>query len=166
MKKIPNSVNYATSEKVIEYFESKIIHGQLHKGDKLPTERALAEELGVSRATVREAMRAMDTMGIVCSIQGSGNYITDEPEKSVNRAMCALFALNDGTLDNLLQLRILLEVESFKDAVKYASDEELNTVKLSADYNYDVNISEQMEFDRKFHGAIVNLSRNTLLRYF
>ena len=58
MKKMPNYVNDATSEMVIEYFENKIIHGQLRKGDKLPTERALAEELGVSRATVREAMRA------------------------------------------------------------------------------------------------------------
>ena len=96
------------SERIVDYIENEIIHGRLRKGDKLPTERRMAEEMSVSRASVREAVKALEAMGVVKSVQGSGNYITDDPDSTINRPLCTLFALSDGTLDNLLQLRALL----------------------------------------------------------
>lgn len=154
------------SEKVILRIESEIINGRIGKGAKLPTERALAKDMGVSRASVREAMKTLEAMGIVNSIQGSGNYITDQPEQSLDRAFCTLFALNNGTLDNLMQLRILLEAEAFKDIVSYSSDREIEKIVLAADYDYfDGSIVNQARLDKYFHMLIVQQSRNPLIKY-
>lgn len=153
------------SEKIVDYIENEIIHGRLRKGDKLPTERKMAEDLGVSRASVREAIKALMAMGIVKSIQGSGNYITDDPDSTVNRPLCALFALNDGTLDNLLQLRALLEAEACKDIVRSATDEEIAALERLMRYDYNGSYKEQACNDSRFHMALVQHSHNTLIPY-
>ena len=154
------------SQKVIYSIETEIINGRIGKGDKLPTERRLAEDMGVSRATVREALKTLESMGIVESIQGSGNYITSTPEQSLDRSLCTLFALSNGTLDNLMQLRILLEAEATKDIVQFATDEEIDTLASAADYDYfDGSIKNQARLDRNFHFAIVEQSRNPLIKY-
>lgn len=152
--------------KIVNHIENEIINGHIGKGDKLPTERKMAENLGVSRASVREAIKTLEAMGIIVSIQGSGNYITDQPEESIDRAFCTLFALNNGTLDNLMQLRIVLECEAFKDIIKYASNEDIEHLVAAADYNYfDDSIENQTSYDRNFHHSIVEQSQNTLIRY-
>lgn len=166
MERLRNSGNSINCEKIVDYIEGAIIQGRLRKGDKLPTERKMAEEMDVSRASVREAIKALEVMGIVKSIQGSGNYITDDPDSTVNRPLCALFALNDGTLDNLLQLRIMLEVEACKDIVKSATDDDIASLSKLASYDYeDLSIEAQAVCDSNFHRGIVNLSRNTLVKY-
>ena len=153
------------SERIVDYIENEIIHGRLRKGDKLPTERRMAEEMSVSRASVREAVKALEAMGVVKSVQGSGNYITDDPDSTINRPLCTLFALSDGTLDNLLQLRALLETEACKDVINAASDEEIRSLGRLMQYDYDAAAREQAKRDSEFHMGIVQLSRNTLVRY-
>ena len=154
------------SERIIMHIESDILHGRIGKGDKLPTERQMAQTMGISRASVREALKTLEAMGIIKSIQGSGNYITDTPEKSLDRSLCALFALSNGTLDNLMQLRILLETEAFKDIANYASDEEIEAIATKAEYEYfDGSIENQVQRDRAFHLAIVEQSRNIMIKY-
>ena len=155
----------ASSEKIIDHVENEIIHGRLRKGDKLPTERRMAEDMAVSRASVREAMKALEAMGVVKSIQGSGNYITDDPDSTINRPMCTLFALSDGTLDNLMQLRALLETEACKDIVNSATDEEIKALERLMRYDYRGGYQEPPKRDSEFHMGIVQLSRNTLIRY-
>lgn len=166
LKTLRNSGNSINCEKIVDCIENEIIQGRLRKGDKLPTERKMAEDMEVSRASVREAIKALEVMGIVKSIQGSGNYITDDPDSTVNRPLCALFALNDGTLDNLLQLRIMLEAEACRDIVKNASDEDIAALSKLASYDYDnLPIAEQAVCDSAFHRGIVHMSRNTLVKY-
>ena len=166
MNGLSEIVANAASESVLDYVEDAIISGELRKGDKLPTERCMAETLNVSRSSVREAIKALETMGIVSSIQGSGNYIAKSLENSVDRAVCALFALNDGTLENILQLRIILEAEACREAIKFASDERINELKGLLDYDYDNSSLEYLDqHDRDFHFAIVSLCKNTLIKY-
>ena len=166
MNKLSELGSNAASETVLDFVEDAIISGKLRKGDKLPTERSMAESLNVSRSSVREAIKALETMGIISSIQGSGNYIARSLENSVDRAVCALFALNDGTLANILQLRIILEAEACREAIKYASDERLNELKELVDYDYDnFSLDYLDQHDREFHFAIVSLCKNTLIKY-
>lgn len=166
MNKLSLLTNEQPSRGVLEYIEGEIIHGRLRKGDKLPTERHLAEELCVSRASVREALKALESMGMIVAIQGSGNYIAPSPDTAVDRAMCALFALNDGTLENILQLRILLEIEVCRDICKNASEEDIANLASIAAYDYDnPSVDYQVNMDHDFHSAIVLLSRNTLIKY-
>ena len=79
---------------VIDYFKQKIIDGELRPGEKLPPERDIAEQLGVSRNSVREAIRIMDMTGVISSQQGSGNYITCEFQKSLAETMTMMSFLS------------------------------------------------------------------------
>lgn len=62
---------------VCGYIRSLIARGELHLGDRLPTERALSQALGVSRGTVRDGLRLLESMGVLESHQGSGNYLSN-----------------------------------------------------------------------------------------
>ncbi|MGH2346605.1 MAG: FadR/GntR family transcriptional regulator, partial [Chloroflexota bacterium] len=62
---------------VVEQIRALIESGQLKAGDKLPTERGLAEQLGVSRSSVREALSALEVLGVIHSRQGLGNFIAE-----------------------------------------------------------------------------------------
>ena len=70
-------------EQVIEQIKSKIKSGEIKKGDRLPSEREMAESIGVSRASVREAIRALEVVGLVESRQGAGNYIKTNFDNSL-----------------------------------------------------------------------------------
>ena len=72
-----------SSSHVIHFVISEIVSKHYDIGDRLPTERELAEQFQVSRATVREALKALSYLGFVSSTQGSGNYVTDDYEKTV-----------------------------------------------------------------------------------
>ena len=72
-----SSTNY---KKIVDAVLDQINHGQLQKGDKLPTELSLATKFDVSRTCVREAIKSLEAMGIVQSIQGSGSYIITPTE--------------------------------------------------------------------------------------
>lgn len=110
------SINY---KKIVDDVLEKISRGELQKGDKLPTELCLATKFEVSRTCVREAIKSLEAMGIVQSIQGSGSYITNTPEQSINRPLCALFALSNGTLENVLDLRNVLETDVCRDIIRH-----------------------------------------------
>ena len=120
-----SSTNY---KKIVDAVLDQINHGQLQKGDKLPTELCLTTKFDVSRTCVREAIKSLEAMGIVQSIQGSGSYITNTPELSINRPICALFALSNGTLENVLDLRIVLETDVCRDIIRNATDAEIARV--------------------------------------
>lgn len=155
----------ANYTQLVDAILERIMRGELRRGERLPTERQLAEELNVSRASVREALKALEAMGIARSIQGSGTYITEQPEDSINRPLCALFALTDGTLDNILQLRLLLEGEACTDIVRFADDAEIRAVTELANYNYNTPVDDQSARDARFHRALVSYSRNSMTRY-
>ena len=67
-------------EKVIEQIKDMVKKGEIKSGDKLPPERDLAEQLQVSRTSVREALRSMEMLGLVESRQGGGNFIKNNLE--------------------------------------------------------------------------------------
>jgi GntR family transcriptional repressor for pyruvate dehydrogenase complex len=88
-------------EIIVDRVLDQITSGALKKGDKLPTERQLSESMNVSRASVREAIKSLESMGIAESIQGSGSYITDSPEKTINRPLCAPETVKKEHFDSL-----------------------------------------------------------------
>src|SRR3712207_9476286 len=64
--------NRKISSRIMEQIKENILRGKLRVGDKLPSERELSTQLGVSRSSVREALRSLDILGVVVSIQGEG----------------------------------------------------------------------------------------------
>lgn len=157
------STNY---KKIVDEVLDQISRGKLQKGSKLPTELCLATRFNVSRTCVREAIKSLEAMGIVQSIQGSGSYITSTPELSINRPICALFALSNGTLENVLDLRIVLETDVCRDIIRNATDEEIECLCTFADYDYlAMPIQQQSVLDSRFHNALMHMSHNSLIKY-
>lgn len=151
-------------EQVIEQIKKMIMDGTLRKGDKLPTERDLAEQLQVSRASVREALRALEVIGLIESRQGAGNYIKESFGDSLFEPMSMMFLLEKGTPLEILEFRKVLEVEAAVLAAARIKDEEIDTLgillkKIKECDDEDTSIA----LDKEFHFTIAKASKNLLI---
>ena len=149
---------------VIEYIRKGICNHTFSLGERLPSEREMSEQLGVSRNSVREALRVLDIMGVVHTHQGAGNFISDDFGKNLVETMSMMYALN--CLDNrqVCEFRHALELRAFYLAAERITKEEIEQMKQ---YLYQIENSasdEQMaQGDRMFHYALVQASQSWLM---
>lgn len=156
--------NQKTYGIVVDYFKKKIIAGDLKPGEKLPPEREIAEELGVSRNSVREAIRFMDMTGVISSQQGSGNYITCDFQNSLEETMGMMFAMDQINYIQISQMRSALERLAFVLALDHASEEEICLMEdcvNKLDKSTDANTNN--ELDKKIHYTLARASGNILI---
>lgn len=156
--------NTKVYEQVVNQIKQMIVEGALKKGDKLPTERDLAEQLQVSRTSVREAIRALEVIGLVESRQGAGNYIRENFENSLLEPMSMMFLLQESSPREIVELRKVLEIETVILAAERITEEELIYLKelleeMKKSNSEEVNVS----LDKRFHYAIARASRNLLI---
>lgn len=142
--------------RVIEKVKKMILSGELKPGEKLSPEREFAEKLGVSRNSVREAIRIMDMMGIVSSQQGSGNYVTCEFQKSITETMAMMFAMDQVNDKQISQVRYSLEVLAFTLALDRVREEDLAKMEECSGV-FDIFIEDMR------HGILKNENRKTEL---
>src|SRR5882724_5823603 len=95
---------------VVTHVRRLIDHGALGPGARLPPERDLAQQIGVSRPTVRAGLRTLAALGVVRSRRGSGTYIPDGPPTLGADALSFLAALHKFTQDDVYEARRILEV--------------------------------------------------------
>lgn len=156
--------NIRVHEQIIEQIRDMIIDGTLKKGDKLPTERNLAEQLGVSRASVREALRALEIMGLVESRQGDGNFIRQSFESSLYEPISLMFMLEESKPKDILELRRMIEIEAASLAAVNMTDEQIKDLKNLVDnMKTSENEDENVQFDIQFHYKIAEASGNFLV---
>ena len=98
-------------EEVIEQVKKLIIDGKLQPGDKLLSERELAEKLGVSRASVREAFSALEMMGIITIRPGEGSFVRQVSYEEMLEPLSFLLQVDIDNVMQLLEVRKILEVE-------------------------------------------------------
>ncbi len=149
--------------KVIDYIKSQIRDGKLITGGKLPAERELSVILGVSRNSVREAIRTLDIMGVISSQQGAGNYLTGNFENNLVESMSIMFLLNQIDYQQISQLRRGLEMQALMLAIDNISDRDVkNLVEIN---NKLENQTEENNviLDKKLHYNIAKASNNTLI---
>lgn len=103
---------------VVEQIQVMVMNGELKQGDKLPTERDLAEQLGVSRTSIREALRSLEMVGLIESRQGEGNFIGGNIKGNFLEPLSVMFMLNQGNPRDILELRMVIEVEAASLAAK------------------------------------------------
>jgi GntR family transcriptional regulator, transcriptional repressor for pyruvate dehydrogenase complex len=156
--------NTKVYEQVIEQIKQMIIDGTLKTGDKLPTERVLSEELQVSRTSIREALRALQIIGLVDCRQGEGNFINKEFENSLFEPLSMMFMLQESSSIEILELRRVIEAETAKMAAKKITDEELKSLgMLLKSFDNINNEEDNSEIDKKFHYEIAKASGNFLI---
>src|SRR5438477_6557577 len=100
----------AVTDPVVSHIRGLIERGALRPGDRLPAERELASQIGVSRPTVRAGLHALAAMGVVRSRHGSGTFIPDGPPTLVSEPLRFLAALHRFSRDEMYETRRLLEV--------------------------------------------------------
>lgn len=148
-------------EHIMEQIKILIANGTLKKGDKLPSERALAEKFQVSRTSVREAFKALQVLGLIDSKQGGGNYITNDVDNALIETLSIMFMLRQNQPKEILELRSTLETGIARLAAEKIEKEEL--ISLSH-IIYEMENCEDAEedsiLDRKFHHTLATASKN------
>lgn len=156
--------NTKVYEQVINQIKEMISDGTLKKGDKLPSERDLVDKLEVSRASIREAMRVLEIVGIVDCKQGEGNFIRENFENTLLEPLSIMFMLNNCKLREIFQLRKVIEIETAALAAKEITNEEIAEIKkIIQGIEISESEEEKVKLDTEFHYAIAKATKNFLI---
>ncbi|MGF7057608.1 FadR/GntR family transcriptional regulator [Brassicibacter mesophilus] len=151
-------------EQVIEQIQEMIMNGTLKKEDKLPSERDLAEMLGVSRTSIREAFRSLEIIGLIESRQGEGTYIKGDLESGIFEPLSVMFMLNKGKSRDVLELRKVIEIEAARlAATRIESSQKDELIQIIEELKNADNEKDSAEIDKKFHYKIAELTGNYLI---
>lgn len=155
----------STTSEVARRLLQYVREAELGAGSRLPSERQIAGDLGVARSAVREALAALDLLGVIVSRQGSGNYLSDTPSELLPQAIeWGLMLGKQRTLD-LAEARRHLEVTTARLAAERISPDgakELETA-LHRMISARDEPNELTEADINFHMVIASLARNSVL---
>ena len=118
---------YAPSlkEMFIRQLQDRILSGELPINTKLPPERELVQMLGVSRSSIREALKALEVQGLVESRQGGGYFVVNHILESMNNSLSLFFMLQGCTVEDLIHLRMTLEFGALRMVIQNSTDEEI-----------------------------------------
>jgi GntR family transcriptional regulator, transcriptional repressor for pyruvate dehydrogenase complex len=157
-------------ETTIDKIKQMLVSGQLLPGDRLPVEKDLAASLGVSRNTLREAVRALTSLKVLQTRQGDGTYVTSLQPALLLDGMGFVADLyrEDGELQ-FLHVRRLLEPEATALAVSRLTDDDLSRLRDLLDEAGDLVRAEKVDHerlmanDRAFHTLITASCGNPVL---
>jgi GntR family transcriptional repressor for pyruvate dehydrogenase complex len=139
--------------------------GRFKSGDQLPVERELAEVFRVSRSSVREAIRSLESQGLLESRQGNGTYISKHPVESlVNPLASVIFSEKDGQRE-LFEMRRLIEPQLAYLAAERATEDEILLMEktLVLQEQAIADGGSGTEIDRNFHYQLAGAARNRYL---
>lgn len=158
------TVAEAISAEILDLLRQK----ELKPGDKLPPERELAEMLGVSRPSLREALRALSIMKVVEVRQGDGTYVSALKPEELVKHLEFVFMLDDSTMLQLFEARKIVEVGNVSLAAQRISDEELAALHDCLEKSErSVDDPEAfMQADIELHEIITRAADNPLLERF
>jgi GntR family transcriptional repressor for pyruvate dehydrogenase complex len=151
------------TNRLLGAFSSLISQGVLAPGTKLPPERELAPRFGVSRSSLRHALKALENMGILYQRVGDGTYIRESCEEILSRPLELLILLDGISASELLETRLIVEPELAARAAERATSSDLNGLNQTIkDMNRQNDPQKVTELDIAFHGGIFVASGNRL----
>lgn len=152
-------------EKVVQQIQRLIRDGLLKPGDKLPPERELVEMFQVSRSSLRDAIRALELMGLVEPRQGEGTVVRKPSSDSLINPLAAMLLQERELVSELLEFRAMIEPTLARRAATYASAEDLNHLKnILRRQKEKVDRRElAIEEDSEFHYAIAKIAKNSVV---
>jgi DNA-binding FadR family transcriptional regulator len=158
-------------EQILEQLQGMILAGSLRSGDRLPNERALAEQLGVGRPSLREALRVLEALEVVEVRPGlgaaSGTVITDRLGTALPGLLSMHMALGRFTADELIETRLVLEVWTVRKAATNRTAEQLDAIGalLAELESHEHDRETYLAIDARFHLAIADAAGNPLLAH-
>jgi GntR family transcriptional repressor for pyruvate dehydrogenase complex len=148
-----------------------IVSRQFRPGDRLPTEQQLANQFGVSRTAVREAVKTLADRGLVRVRQGQGTFVDLPTSDRVSEFLSLFLQLNNCTIAELLEARRAIELEAVTLAAVRRTDDDLRQMSACLDrMRYieggpNLDIEPFITFDVQFHLHIVSATRNEIFTF-
>lgn len=155
------------AQSVVRQIELLILRGILRPGEKLPPERELAEKMGVSRPSLREAVADLQDRGLLTSRAGAGIYVAEVLGAAFSDALVQLFASHDEAVFDYVLFRRDLEGLAAERAARLGSDTDLQVIgtifrKMQAAHGKR-NPAEEARLDAEFHLSIIEASHNVIM---
>ncbi|MGH3252556.1 MAG: FadR/GntR family transcriptional regulator [Trebonia sp.] len=157
-----------TFEQILLQIEEAIVSGGLKPGDRLPPERDLAQTFGVSRASVREALRVLEMFGVIVARRGTGPDAGSIVATSAQNGLESALRLHVGLLRiptrDMVEVRAALEQQAARRAAERMDDKMTTRLhEIVTGMRTATGIAEFNEFDTEFHVEIARVSGNALL---
>ncbi|MCQ4046486.1 FadR/GntR family transcriptional regulator [Streptantibioticus rubrisoli] len=155
----------AVTDEAIEKIKGMIVSGALRPGDRLPKESELAAELGLSRNSLREAVRALSLIRILDVRQGDGTYVTSlDPQLLLEALSFVVDFHRDDTVLEFLAVRRILEPAATALATPRISEAQLDALEERLDaLGSRPSVEQLVACDLEFHRGIVRSSGNSVL---
>jgi len=150
-------------ENVIEQIMELIKNNELKPGDKLPPERELSEKLSISRGSLRQAFRVLESKGLIKSKPGGGRFVREIKNNTHNNTENIILSLEKSSILELLEAREMFEVKIAEITAQRAAPEDIESIeKALRKMNKEEGIQddEKTESDTEFHLAIASASHN------
>lgn len=160
----------AKSELVVETLLDKITGGDLSPGQKLPSERSLAEQLGVSRVSVRAALERLKAQGFVTAVQGGGTSVVSSAP-AMEDALSVMISRKQDNLYDLAEIRMSLETWAAQRAAERATKQDISRIAQALDRMRKVNGTGRGEEDDKaqadmaFHYAVAGAAHSPVYQH-
>jgi GntR family transcriptional regulator, transcriptional repressor for pyruvate dehydrogenase complex len=154
------------TERVTEQIKNIIVSGSLQLGDRLPPERELARQFGVSRTVIREAVRSLTAQGLLEVRAGSGSVISNPSAKVIAESMALFLRVGRHDLDyrKILEVRRLLEVEIAGLAAERHTPQDLALLADILEENVHIGDDQDrwIQNDITFHAGLADATKNEL----
>ena len=152
------------SERVAGEILSRIASGEWQPGYRLPGERQLAEDMGVSRVSIRAALQSLKARGLVDAVQGGGTRVVAAPGCGVDDSLLQLVRINQDNLADLAEIRGILEVWAVRRAAARATVQDIEDLEsvLAQTDAYATDSRRKAHYDGRFHFAIAKATGSTL----
>ena len=152
---------------VVKQIELLILRGILRPGERLPPERELAERLGVSRPSLRDAISDLQEQGLLTARAGSGIYVAEVLGSAFSPALIRLFGSHEEAVSDYLSFRRDMEGLAAERAARLGSESDLKVVqaifdKMEAAHSRNAS-EEEAHLDAQFHMAIIEASHNVVM---
>ena len=150
------------SDRVYEQLRDMIYRGEIRAGEKLMSERGMAQALNVGRPTVREAIQKLTEQGLIESRRGVGTFVVSEDTRKDNKPLLQLLNGQDFTIVDLLEVRLVLESNSAALAAKRATEQDIRIIEQSLNRLLDTRYSSERDLDDElsFHMNIAYATKN------
>ena len=156
-------------QQVANQLQELIMKGTLTVGERLPAEGEMAVQFGVSRSTVREALRGLSSQSLVQTKRGvnGGTFVAEPSAEHVRTYLETTIGLLSGadvvSVDEILESRELIEVPSARLAALRRDEDKLQRLKATLDTGAEVDLAADFEGHKDFHVAVMEASGNRLL---
>ncbi|HEY7048548.1 MAG TPA: FCD domain-containing protein [Jatrophihabitantaceae bacterium] len=155
-------------DRVLRHVEDELASGRLRVGDRLPGERALGTQLGISRASVREGIRVLEAMGVIRTAVGSGPdagaVVVADTAAGITSALRLHLASNTLPVVDVVRTRLLLEGWAVREASRRRDDPTLDAAQALLDEMDGADaVDEFLRLDGEFHVTLSRAAGNTVV---